>query len=106
MTLKDENLQAIFDTIETYDLVRRIEQFTSTDMFIKSGRPLAEGGGTQVEDFFFDSEVYFALAEDDEPSTSQKIGAGAAEVVEGGKERLKRATGGAARATKKAGGMW
>ena len=106
MTLQDENLQAIFDTIETYDLVRRIEQFTSTDMFIKSGRPLAEGGGTQVEDFFFDSEVYFALAEDDEPSTSQKIGAGAAEVVEGGKERLKRATGGAARATKKAGGMW
>ena len=62
MTLQDENLQAIFDTIETYDLVRRIEQFTSTDMFIKSGRPLAEGGGTQVEDFFFDSEVNFALA--------------------------------------------
>ena len=62
MTLKDENLQAIFDTIETYDLVRRIEAFTSTDMFIKSGRPLAEGGGTQVEDFFFESETYFALA--------------------------------------------
>ena len=107
MTLKDENLQAIFDTIETYDLVRRIEAFTSTDMFIKSGRPLAEGGGTQVEDFFFESETYFALAkEDDEPSTATKVGAGAAEVVSGGKERVKRATGGVARATKKAGSMW
>ena len=107
MTLKDPNLQEIFDTIETYDLVRRIEAFTSTDMFIKSGRPLAEGGGTQVEDFFFESETYFALAEGDaDPSTATKIGSGAAEVIEGGKERLKRATGGAARATKKAGGMW
>ena len=110
MTLKDSGLQEIFDTIETHDLIRRIEHYTSIGMFTKEGYPLSEGGCSLVDDHFFKSDVYFALAEDDdeEPSKGRKFGTGVAETVGGLKARGKQVAGavaeGAGKATKAVGG--
>jgi len=70
--------------------MRRIEQFTSVEVFLKSDTSLSEGGCAQVDERFFASSFYLALADDDAgPSSSSKAGAGAAAAVSGGTERVK-----------------
>ena len=54
MTLKDENLQAIFDTIETYDLVRTSLGLLPLDEAREKGRESALQQTLKIKDIMTD----------------------------------------------------